>query len=228
MSSPFASRRRSSALACSGIGPSPTHGYLPRVTTQRDERREQTKKRVYECALAIFRRDGVAAARIDDIAKLAGVARGTFYFHFPTKEDVLIERMRETETQIVQAIDRHAQDAPLRSVLATLSDELAAIWEHDPQLLPDLASAALRKTALTMDDQEATPLRSSLAERFVSAADRHETTALLPPTILSDLYLGHTLAALLAWYGNPSIPLRGVLEGVTHVFWNGTSLRPPG
>ena len=53
-----------------------------------------------------------------------------------------------------------------------------------------------------------------------------EITHALPATILSDLYLGHTLAGLLAWYGNPSIPLRGVLAGVTHVFWNGTSAKP--
>ena len=199
--------------------------YVTRVTTQRDERREQTKKRVYECALAIFRRDGVAACRIDDIAKLASVARGTFYFHFPTKEDVLVERMRETEVQIVQALDAHPSETPLSIILSTLSDALTAIWEHDPALLPEVASAALRKTAVTMDDQEATPLRSSLAERFSAAALRKEITSALPATILSDLFLGHTLAGLLAWYGNPSIPLRGVLAGVTEVFWNGTSAR---
>ena len=199
--------------------------YRRSVATQRDERREQTRRRVYECALAVFRRDSVAACRIDDIAKLAGVARGTFYFHFPTKEDVLIERMRETESEICASLDQHPTDAPLPQILSTLTEKLAEIWEHDPALLPEVASAALRKTALTMSDQEATPLRSTLSVRFSAAAERGEITPALPATILSDLYLGHTLAGLLAWYGNPAVPLRGVLDGVTHIFWNGTAQR---
>lgn len=187
----------------------------------RDAQREQTRRRIYECALAIFRRDGVVACRIDDIAKSAGVSRGTFYFHFPTKEDVLLERMRETEVQICSALDAFASDAPLDQVVGRLAEKLAEIWEHDPQLLPEVASAALRYTAATMHDHEATPLRSALAARFTAAAERGEIASSLPPAILGDLYLGNTLAGLLAWYASPSLPLRGVLDAMTFVFWNG-------
>jgi AcrR family transcriptional regulator len=187
----------------------------------RDAQREQTRRRIYECALAIFRRDGVVACRIDDIAKAAGVSRGTFYFHFPTKEDVLLERMRETEVHNCAALDEFPRDAPLALVVGKLAEKLAEIWEHDPQLLPEVSSAALRYTAATMHDQEATPLRSALAARFVGAAERGELASSLPPAILGDLYLGNTLAGLLAWYANPSMPLRGVLDAMTFVFWNG-------
>jgi AcrR family transcriptional regulator len=187
----------------------------------RDAQREQTRRRLYEAALAIFRRDGVVACRIDDIAKAAGVSRGTFYFHFPTKEDVLLERMRETEVQICAALDAYPSDAPLTEVVGTLAQKLAEIWEHDPQLLPEVTSAALRYTAATMHDQEATPLRSTLAARFTAAAARGEIASSLAPAILGDIYLGNTLAGLLAWYANPSIPLRGVLDAMTLVFWNG-------
>jgi len=71
----------------------------------REEQRAQTRQRLYECAVEVFRRDGVEACRIDDIATAAGVSRGSFYFHFPTKKHVLLARMRETEDQLCDAID---------------------------------------------------------------------------------------------------------------------------
>src|SRR5205085_7825923 len=61
--------------------------------SKRDLQREETRHKLYEAALEVFRRDGVAAARIDDITRAVGTSRGTFYFHFPTKEHVLVERM---------------------------------------------------------------------------------------------------------------------------------------
>lgn len=193
--------------------------------TSREQQREETRRRLYESALAIFRRDGVVACRTEDIAKAAGVSRGSFYFHFPTKEHVLLERMSETEAEICAAIEALPEGASINLVLTTLNASLARIWEHDPQLLPDVVGAALRFTATAMDDQEATPLRALLAARFRIALDRREIEARLPPPILGDLYLGNTLAGLLAWYGNPGMSLEMVLGAVTDLFWNGAKAR---
>ncbi|WP_053232371.1 TetR/AcrR family transcriptional regulator [Sandaracinus amylolyticus] len=193
----------------------------------RDEQRERTRRRVYECALDVFRRDGVAPCRIDDITAAAGVSRGSFYFHFPTKEHVLLERMRETEDTICDAIDALPADAHVDAVLAVLNQKLAEIWEPDPQLLPDVTGAALRLAATTMSDQEATRMRSVLAQRFRAGVERGEIVARVPPDILSDLYLGHVLAALLAWYGNRGLALSAMLSAVSDLFWNGAKSPAP-
>lgn len=187
----------------------------------RDEQRERTRRRLYECALEVFRRDGVGPCRIDDIAAAAGVSRGSFYFHFPTKEHVLLERMRETEHVICDALEALPETAPVSEVMRVLNRELTAIWEPDPQLLPDVTGAGLRFAASTMEDRDATPLRRVLAQRFRGGADRGEIMGRMPPETLSDLYLGHVLAALLAWYGNRSLALRAMLDAVTDLFWNG-------
>jgi AcrR family transcriptional regulator len=191
----------------------------------REQQREETRRRLYESALAIFRRDGVAACRTEDIAKAAGVSRASFYFYFPTKEHVLLERMSETESEICEVIETLPDSASINQILATLNAALARIWEHDPQLLPELAGAALRFTATAMNDQEATPLRALLAERFRVAVERGEIQARLPPQTLSDVYLGNTLGGLLAWYGNPVMSLEKVLGAITELFWNGAKAK---
>ena len=187
----------------------------------RDQRREETKRRLYEAALAVFRRDGVVGCRIDDIVRAVGVSRGSFYFHFPTKEDVLLELMRGTERQITDRLDQLPMTTPLREVLTAVREGLVGCWEADPSLLPEVASVGLRSAASALSPTDSNPLRDQLSVRFRAAAQRGELSSVLPPEILSDLYLGHTLAGLLAWFGNQQADMHSVLAGVTELFFCG-------
>ena len=71
------------------------------AATGRDAQRQQTRERVYAAALSEFKRTGRAAADVADIAAAAGVARGTFYFHYPPTEHVLAELERHEEARLV-------------------------------------------------------------------------------------------------------------------------------
>jgi AcrR family transcriptional regulator len=72
----------------------------------RDIQRQETRKRVYAAAVAEFRRAGMAAADVSVIAREAGVARGTFYFHFPTKEHILAELERHEEARLAAQLEK--------------------------------------------------------------------------------------------------------------------------
>ena len=72
----------------------------------RDAQRQETRKRVYAAAVAEFRRVGMAAADVSVIVKEAGVARGTFYFHFPTKEHILAELERHEEARLAAQLEK--------------------------------------------------------------------------------------------------------------------------
>ncbi|MDM4140755.1 MULTISPECIES: TetR family transcriptional regulator [Mycobacterium] len=84
----------------------------------REARRLQTRARLFDAALAEISRRGVAAADVSAIVAAADVARGTFYFHFPTKEHVLIEAERVEETRIISELGDAKGD--LASVLSQL------------------------------------------------------------------------------------------------------------
>jgi TetR/AcrR family transcriptional repressor of uid operon len=80
----------------------------------RDAQRQQTRQKVYAAALAEFKRTGMAAADVGDIAAAAGVARGTFYFHFPTKEHVLAELERHEEARLVAQLSKFLTELEVR------------------------------------------------------------------------------------------------------------------
>ena len=54
----------------------------------------RNRERILESARRVFAEEG-ANAQIDDVAKQAGVGVGTVYRHFPTKEALLVELLRE-------------------------------------------------------------------------------------------------------------------------------------
>ena len=72
----------------------------------------------------------MAGADVTAIANAAGVVRGTFYFHFPTKEHVLVELELNEEAKIVAELDVAQTDTDdLVSVLSLLVRHVVAA-EH--------------------------------------------------------------------------------------------------
>src|SRR5947208_8003454 len=87
----------------------------------REAQRLETRARVFDAAVAEIGRSGLAGADVSAIARAAGVVRGTFYFHFPTKEHVLVELERAEETRIVAELETKAASADdLTSILTAL------------------------------------------------------------------------------------------------------------
>src|ERR1700753_594761 len=102
------------------------HRRLP-VGGVREVRRLETRARLFDAALAEIGRCGLADADVSAIASAAGVVRGTFYFHFPTKEHVLVELERNEEARIVEQLDAaQTETDDLAAVLSLLVRQVAA------------------------------------------------------------------------------------------------------
>ena len=60
----------------------------------RKEKADDTRARLFFAAAALFWEQGYHATTVDQIAKKAGVAKGTFFVHFPAKSAVVTELVR--------------------------------------------------------------------------------------------------------------------------------------
>jgi AcrR family transcriptional regulator len=84
---------------------------------QRNARREA----ILSAALAEFSARGFAATRLDDVARRAGIAKGTIYLYFHDKESLFQELVRAMIGPIVGAIEAvPASDLPVRVVAQRL------------------------------------------------------------------------------------------------------------
>jgi len=83
-------------------------GHIPEVageaapTSSRAARAAERRQAIVEAALEEFLARGFAATRLDDIAKRAGVAKGTIYLHFKDKESMFEELVRVVMVPVVE------------------------------------------------------------------------------------------------------------------------------
>lgn len=105
----------------------PTTPPDPGALGTRGAQRLATRARLFDAAVAEIARSGLAGTDVAAIAATAGVARGTFYFHFPTKEHVLVELEHAEERKIVATLDtRSGEPADLTSMLTLLVHQVVA------------------------------------------------------------------------------------------------------
>jgi AcrR family transcriptional regulator len=101
------------------------------ASTRREARGNDTRKRLFAAAVRLFAAHGYADTTVDRIAREAGVAKGTFFVHFATKDAVVTELVRNQVRIARRARDRvlargGSPIEALRAAVLTLGEQAAA------------------------------------------------------------------------------------------------------
>src|SRR3990170_276266 len=84
------------------------------MPAQRWKRRAEDRPReICAAALEVFAEKGFAAARLDEIARRAGVSKGTLYLYFKDKEDLFRAVVRDTVAPNIDAVQQAVAAAEL-------------------------------------------------------------------------------------------------------------------
>ena len=75
-------------------------------------RKDDKGPRILQAAVKVFARKGYFAARVSDIAKKAGVADGTIYLYFRSKEDILVSLFDEVMADHLEVARAELKAAP--------------------------------------------------------------------------------------------------------------------
>src|SRR6202043_258830 len=106
---PAKRRRAEKAAPVKPSTPALPEATFPKPASSRAARAAERRQAIIDAALDEFIARGYAATRLDDVAKRAGVAKGTIYLHFKDKESMFEELIR---TALVPLIGRlHAPPA---------------------------------------------------------------------------------------------------------------------
>lgn len=96
--------------------PTAAAGDAPRA--RRSEKSAARREAILAAAIEEFSARGFAAARLDDVAQRAGVAKGTIYLHFSDKEALFEELVQAMMVPLVSNLEMAAESQlPVRTVL---------------------------------------------------------------------------------------------------------------
>ena len=127
------------------------------ATAMRDPDKPQ---QIIDAAIRVFARHGYYKSRVSDIAKEAGMASGTIYLYFKTKDDILVTLFREKMTQWVASVGIAIADAPdAATKIRRLVKLHLRMLEDDPDLA-EVVQVELRQ-----------------GHKFFRGASAHEITA---------------------------------------------------
>jgi AcrR family transcriptional regulator len=99
------------------------------VKVRGTRRAEDTRRKIYDAALELFREKGFDETTMRDIAAKAGVALGGTYYYFASKDAIVLEFYRQMQ---------ESSDQPIRETLGTdkeLRERLRVVLEKRLELL---------------------------------------------------------------------------------------------
>jgi AcrR family transcriptional regulator len=76
-------------------------------------RKESRPGELLSAALNVFVDKGYAAARLEDVAAMAGVSKGTLYLYFKNKEELFMAVLRESIIPLIDQFSDDVKDSPL-------------------------------------------------------------------------------------------------------------------
>src|SRR5919109_4351298 len=112
------------------------------VTGMRDPDKPQ---QIIDAAVRVFARNGFYNSRVSDIAREAGIASGTIYLYFKTKEEILVTLFREKMAEFVAFLRGEiSQETEPEAKLRRLVRLHFTVLEQNPALA-DVVQVELRQ-----------------------------------------------------------------------------------
>ena len=192
---------------------------------------DQRRQQLLQAATWVFARKGYRRAGISDIIERAGVARGTFYLHFDSKEQVFLAIVSDFHKRITQALT--ATETPTQPI-ADPEALLRASFRRWLGFFADNrdATTVILKEASSIDprfEQGFADLRRSAVDFFAVRYRRFQEIGLvrrsIRPVLIAHLLIGMFDELLNAFVlTDPDADLDALAAQLADFEWNG--IRP--
>ena len=106
----------------------------------------KTKAQILLAAQTVFRRDGFDDCRVDDIAAEAGVTKAMIYYHFESKEDMMMKLIEQLVLSIQETLPQPSADYAPR--MDDHLHQMIQLWDNNREVTSFLVSRAFKNPAM--------------------------------------------------------------------------------
>jgi len=166
-----------------------------RTAGRREQRSQETRANIRRAAGKLILTKGLANTTVNEIAAAAGVSKGTFYLHFKSKEDLILEyadaRLRHVVAILPQLLLMGSvRDSLLEAVQVVIKGK---DWH------PEIVKLALLKIAESYDQLRAHDLRNLFLPLIELGIGRGELRTDIPAPILASFVADTIYCCLRNW-----------------------------
>ncbi len=146
----------------------------------RARRKAEDRSRIYRVALALIHEKGYEGTTVRDITAAAGVALGTFFNHFPTKEHLLVDYYVQLRQEVARSLGQPHRD--LVAFLGAFTELVAGQMRAHPELFEAVGAHLATSPALQAAEQAACgDMLRHAAEAVARGQSSGELTARVTP-----------------------------------------------
>lgn len=176
---------------------------MTRTAKQRiTPRAEETRRKIYDAALQLFREKGFEETTMRDVAQKAGVALGAAYYYFSSKEAFVLafydEMQQSSHEAILQAMQEHKK---MKDRIRSVLDKRLELLEPNRKFCDALfRHAPNSQDPLSPFSEETRPIREQSIEHLRLAVEGGDTK--VPPDMqhrLPYLLWLYQMAVILFW-----------------------------
>ncbi len=204
----------------------------PAKSGRRELQKLERERRIIAAARRLFDRKGYAATAMEEIAARAGLAVGTLYNYFPSKDELLLTILRRETDALIEAGERVLQNPPSsfsKAVLAIANLFVDSITSDERGLWREVLGAAMSasqkmRTRLFELDLRFIAQFASLVERFKS---QNHVAADVDPIQAAGLFYSVCVAWGMAYLTNDETTvaeLRDLVDGGIRLAIRGMTL----
>ncbi|KIZ45463.1 MULTISPECIES: TetR/AcrR family transcriptional regulator [Rhodopseudomonas] len=196
-----------SAIGRAGVNPQPGREAAAASPSSRATRAAERRAAIIDAGLAEFTARGYAATRLEDVAKRAGVAKGTIYLHFTDKEALFQELIRTALVPVVNRLTllpppgatvratlEHFAESFVREVVQTDRGDLLRLIMAEGPRFPSLAEFHYREVV----ERGLAGMRKLIECGVARGEIRHQALAEFPQLVVAPALLAVVWQGLFA------------------------------
>lgn len=204
-------------------------GTSPRRAGLLQQRSRETRRRLVRTAVDLWTQrgfeTGIEDTTVEEIAQAAGVTKGTFYFHFARKEQILLDMGLETAARLSTDSQRYLEaDLPIQDSLRRMMNALAKQVKAAP---PAAVGRVLAEFRRPNQPDVVLPRSPAFADAFeplfAKAQEAGELTDAVPAAEMAQILEALVTDTIMEWSQGRS-PLNAALHRRTAIVLSG--LRP--
>ena len=192
---------------------------------------DRTRGRLLDVAAHLFREHGYSEVRLADIAKAARIQKGSLYYHFDSREEIVRHVLDAGVSRVLDAVRDRVAALPASAtwrdrIVAGMEEHLRMALEQDDYTAANVrihahVPAAVRKRHAVLRRRYGAFWRTLLAR----AAEAGELRADLHPPIVRMFLLGSVTWSV-EWFRPGPLSVDEVAHQMTSILFDGIAAKP--